>query len=165
MGHCERLLSPPIWCRGAPSPTFSASFNSVMAAWICCIALVSSVGSEQESVKLCVFRDFLEFAKLDRRRRRRCGNVETRVLWGFPSSVSGAGIRLGKEDRPARGASFPQRTSIFRGLARLCPFSTRSRSRSASPEKPRSVRVLTDSRSEPDLDLDFDFDFDFDFQF
>ena len=88
---------------------------------------------------------------MDRRRRRRCGNVETRVLWGFPSSVSGAGIRLGKEDRPARGASFPQRTSIFRGLARLCPFSTRSRSRTASPEKPRSVRVFTDSRSEPVL--------------
>src|SRR5215469_2543532 len=110
---------------------------------------VRTNGSEQESVKLCVFRDFLEFAKLDCRRRRRCGNVETRVLWGFPSSVSGAGIRLGKEDRPARGASFPQRTSIFRGLARLCPFSTRSRSRTASPEKPRSVRVFTDSRSEP----------------
>jgi hypothetical protein len=46
-------------------------------------------GSGRESVETFDLRGFSSCVQFDSRSRRRCGNVETRVLCGFPSSEGG----------------------------------------------------------------------------
>jgi hypothetical protein len=50
---------------------------------------VRYLGSARESVEMYDWRGFGTLPQFDSRSRRRCGNVETRVLCGFPSSEGG----------------------------------------------------------------------------
>jgi len=66
------------------------------------------------------WRRFRSLSQFDSRSRRRCGNVETRVLCGFPSSEGGQN-RCGEVlHHPALGASFPQRGRVYRPFCREC---------------------------------------------
>src|SRR5262249_27851368 len=108
-------------------------------------------GSVQESGKPRVFRGFWTFVKLAHPSSSRCGNVETRVLCGFPSS-GGPGMNLSAEyHQSAPGASFPQRGPSFSRNWRLLTFPGHLRPRCAPLRKPRNMHVFTDSRSEPFL--------------
>jgi hypothetical protein len=108
-------------------------------------------GSVQESGKPRVFRGFWTFVKLAHPSSSRCGNVETRVLCGFPSSGA-PGMNLSAEyHQSAPGASFPQRGPSFSRNWRLLTFPGHLRPRCAPLRKPRNMHVFTDSRSEPVL--------------
>src|SRR5262249_10259325 len=107
------------------------------------------IGSVQESGKPRVFRGFWTFVKLAHPSSSRCGNVETRVLCGFPSSGA-PGMNLSAEyHQSAPGASFPQRGPSFSRNWRLLTFPGHLRPRCAPLRKPRNMHVFTDSRSEP----------------
>jgi len=106
-------------------------------------------GSVQESGKPRVFRGFWTSVKLARRSSSRSGNVETRVLCGFPSS-GGPGMNSSAEHHQSvPGASFPQRGPSFSGDWRLLDVSGHLRPRCAPLRKPHNMHVLTNSRSEP----------------
>jgi hypothetical protein len=71
-------------------------------------------GSARESVEMYDWRGFGALPQFDSRSRRRCGNVETRVLCGFPSSEGGRTVVAECSIIPALGASFPQRGPVYR---------------------------------------------------
>ena len=72
--------------------------------------ILAIYGSAQESGKPHDFGGLGVLIKLCRSSRRRCGNVGTRVLCGFPSSEGGKKRAIKNPARSALGASFPQRT-------------------------------------------------------
>jgi hypothetical protein len=66
------------------------------------------------------WRGFSSLSQFDSRSRRRCGNVETRVLCGFPSSDGG-------QDRCGRGSIIPpserhfhSETPVYQPFSREC---------------------------------------------
>jgi hypothetical protein len=67
-------------------------------------------GSARESGETCDLRGFSSFVQFDSRSRRRCGNVGTRVLCGFPSSEGG-------QNRCGRGCIIPPSERHFHGAA------------------------------------------------
>src|ERR1700737_2869511 len=98
----------------------------------------SIFGSEQESGKPRVFRGFWTFVKLGCRSSRRCGNGETRVLCGFPSSEVWGRNSSREYDQSALGASFPQRNLDFQGFGKILSFL----SSSGSNVRPSESRVI-----------------------
>ena len=79
---------------------------------------VKNFGSARQSVEMHDWRGFRSLSQFDSRSRRRCGNGETRVLCGFPSSKGGQNRCGGVLHHPALGASFPQRGPVYRPFCR-----------------------------------------------
>jgi hypothetical protein len=82
-------------------------------------------------------------------RSRRCGNVETRVLCGFPSSE-------GEQHRCGRGfiippskRHFPSEAPVYRPFCRDCAVRAADGAEIVHIGKPRRMHDFTDSRSEP----------------
>ena len=67
-------------------------------------------GSARESVEMYDWRGFSSLSQFDSRSRRRCGNVETRVLCGFPSSE-------GRQNRCSRDSIIPPSERHFHSEA------------------------------------------------
>jgi hypothetical protein len=61
-------------------------------------------GSARESVEMYDWRGFSSLSRFDSGSRRRCGNVESRVLCGFPSSEGGRN-RCGRKAPSSRPRS------------------------------------------------------------
>ena len=97
------------------------------------------------------WRGFSSLPQFDSHSRRRCGNVETRVFCGFPSSEGGQN-RCGRVlHHPALGASFPQRGPVYRPFCRECVVWAADGAEWVPFRKPRRMHGSTDSRSEPTL--------------
>jgi hypothetical protein len=71
------------------------------------------IGSARESVEMYDWRRFSSLSQFDS--RRRCGNVKTRVLCGFPSSEGGP-------NRCGRGSIIPPSERHFHSEAVYRPF-------------------------------------------
>src|SRR5437879_3058169 len=113
------------------------------------IKAVSLNGSARESVEMYDWRGFSSLSHFDSRRRRRCGNVETRVLCGFPSSEGG-------QNRCGRGSIIPPSerhfhsdAPFYRPFCRECSVRAADGAEIAPFGKPRRMRIYPDSRSEP----------------
>jgi len=76
-------------CFPAPQTGSRALLNPFIPLTKLALRGVSFEGSARESVETCDLRGFSSFVRFDSRSRRRCGNVETRALCGFPSSEGG----------------------------------------------------------------------------
>jgi hypothetical protein len=69
---------------------------------------------------MCDLRGFSSFVQYDSRSRRRCGNVETRVLCGFPSS-EGEQNRCGRRPMiPPSERHFHSESPVYRPFWREC---------------------------------------------
>ena len=80
----------------------------------------SIFGSGRESVKTFDLRGFSSCVQFDSRSRRRCGNVETRVLCGFPSSEGGQN-RCGRRSIiPPSERHFHSEAPVYRPFWREC---------------------------------------------
>ena len=74
--------------------------------------LLNKNGSARESGETRDLRGFSSFVRFDSRSRRRCGNVETRVLCGFPSSE-------GEQNRCGRRSIIPPSERHFHSETRF----------------------------------------------
>src|ERR1017187_1680612 len=78
-------------------------------------------GSGRESVETFDLRGFSSCVQFDSSSRRRCGNVETRVFWGFPSSEGGQN-RCGRRRSiiPPSERHFHSEAPVYRPFWREC---------------------------------------------
>jgi hypothetical protein len=78
-------------------------------------------GSGRESVETFDLRGFSSCVQFNSSSRRRCGNVETRVFWGFPSSEGGQN-RCGRRRSiiPPSERHFHSEAPVYRSFWREC---------------------------------------------
>ncbi len=95
------------------------------------------------------WRGFSSLPHFDSRSRRRCGNVGTRVLCGFPSSEGGQN-RCGRDSIiPPSERHFHNEGPFYRPFCRECAVRAADGAEMAPFGKPRRMHDFTDSRSEP----------------
>jgi hypothetical protein len=94
------------------------------------------------------WRGFSSLSQFDSRSRRRCGNVETRVLCGFPSSEGG-------QNRCGRGSiilplerHFHSEAPVYRPFCRECAVRAADGAEIVPFGKPRRMHDFTDSRQQ-----------------
>jgi hypothetical protein len=114
-------------------------------------AIVSFVGSVQESVRAPDFSGFGRWSLSAARRRLRCGNVGTRVWCGFPSSVGRATIfcqdsALGPTERHFHSELGILPISVNVVVGRL------HKTKMCVSRNPRRTNIFTDCRAEPFCD-------------
>jgi hypothetical protein len=101
----------------------------------------------RENLKnVAIYAVFRSIVKQGRRCRSSCGNVETRVLCGFPSSEGIAKTLASERHHFALEASFP--TANPRYFKRLAKSGRRS-APNVHLSKLRQMRISPDSRSAP----------------
>jgi hypothetical protein len=82
--------------------------------------MLGKTGSGRESVETFGLRGFISCVQFDSSSRRRCGNVETRVLCGFPSSEGGQN-RCGRRSIiPPSERHFHSEAPVYRPFWREC---------------------------------------------
>jgi hypothetical protein len=95
------------------------------------------------------WRGFSNLSQFDSRSRRRCGNVETRVLCGFPSSEGGLDCCGRGSIIPPSERHFHSEVPVYRPFCRECAARAADGAEIVPFDKPRRMHDFTDSRSEP----------------
>jgi hypothetical protein len=101
----DTLDTPVLTANGYTGDGIAASYSYAEGNTTQYYTAGTNNGSGRESVKTFDLRGFSTCVQFDSRSRRRCGNVGTRVLCGFPSSEGG-------QNRCGRVRSFRPRSAI-----------------------------------------------------
>src|ERR1019366_2746655 len=115
------------------------SIRASEEGWIVCL-----FGSARESGETCDLRGFSSFVQFDSRSRRRCGNVGTRVLCGFPSSEGGQNRWGRRSIIPPSERHFHSEAPVYRPFWRESAVWAAGGAKYLPFRKPRRMHVLTD---------------------